>query len=325
MARPTARVLALLELLQTGGTWTVARLADRLQVDERTVRRYVAHLIDLDVPVRTVRGRYGGYRISPGYRLPPLMLTDEEAVAVLLGLRAGQRSGSTASTAVAADSAAAKISRVLPSATQRRLDALFETANDTAAGPTQQPDERADAQILLSIAEAARDRRFVTIDYESRGGRATRRQLAPYGIVAHSGRWYVVGHDDAHQEIRTFRLDRVTRCSPASGTFEIPVGFDPAGTVLDTLAKVPWAQPISVRVRGSAAEVARRLPPGLATVSDTDDSEWVRVSLRAERLDWVPLMLVGLGMPLIIDEPTELRQLMGELGARIMSYADGRP
>src|SRR5689334_24911372 len=96
MARPTARVLSLLELLQSGGTRTVADLAGRLGVDERTVRRYVAHLLDLDVPVESVRGRYGGYRLAPGFRMPPLMLTDAEALAVLLGMLAARRAGLTA-------------------------------------------------------------------------------------------------------------------------------------------------------------------------------------------------------------------------------------
>src|SRR6476660_989180 len=131
MARPTARVMALLELLQSGGVRTVAELAGRLGVDERTVRRYVDHLIDLDVPVESVRGRYGGYRLAPGYRMPPLMLTDEEALAVLLGLIAGRRAGLATSSVVAAESAAANMRRTLPEALGRRLDALLENVEFT--------------------------------------------------------------------------------------------------------------------------------------------------------------------------------------------------
>src|ERR1700685_2491141 len=114
MARPTARVLSLLELLQSGGVRTVAELAERLEVAERTVRRYVDHLIDLDVPVESVRGRYGGYRLGSGYRMPPLMLSDDEALAVMLGLVAGRRRGLVTSTGTASETAAAKIRRVLP-------------------------------------------------------------------------------------------------------------------------------------------------------------------------------------------------------------------
>src|SRR5947208_246578 len=117
MARPTAQVLTLLELLQSGGIRTMTELAERLGVEPRTVRRYVDHLIDLDVPVESVRGRYGGYRLAAGYRLPPLMLSDDEALAVLLGLVAGRRAGltTTAGMDTASETAAAKIRRVLPS------------------------------------------------------------------------------------------------------------------------------------------------------------------------------------------------------------------
>src|SRR6202020_2548768 len=123
MARPTTHVLTLLELLQSGGVRTVAELADRLGVDGRTVRRYVDHLIDLDVPVESVRGRYGGYRLASGYRMPPLMLSDDEALAVLLGLVAGRRAGLVTATGTASETAAAKIRRVLPERLPRRLGA----------------------------------------------------------------------------------------------------------------------------------------------------------------------------------------------------------
>ena len=147
MARPTARVLTLLELLQSGGVRTVAELADRLGVDERTVRRYVDHLIDLDVPVESVRGRYGGYRLASGYRMPPLMLSDDEALAVLLGLVAGRRAGLMTTTGTASETAAAKIRRVLPERLARRLDAVLGSLAFTAP-----PGEFAapDTAVLLS-------------------------------------------------------------------------------------------------------------------------------------------------------------------------------
>ena len=139
MVRPAARVLSLLELLQSGGVRTVTELADRLEVDERTVRRYAAHLIDLDIPVESVRGRYGGYRLAAGYRMPPLMLSDDEALAVLLGLIAGRRTGLAAGTA--SETAAAKIRRVLPDRLARRLDAVLSSLSFTAApGETPVPD-----------------------------------------------------------------------------------------------------------------------------------------------------------------------------------------
>src|SRR5579863_9500714 len=152
MARPTARVMALLELLQSGGVRTVAELADRLGVDERTVRRYVDHLIDLAVPVESVRGRYGGYRLAPGYKMPPLMLTDEEALAVLLGLTRTRSTALDPDAAVAVESAAAKVRRVLPRALAARLAALEAATSyaDDGRGPV-----TPEAGILLTVAGAA--------------------------------------------------------------------------------------------------------------------------------------------------------------------------
>ena len=149
MAKPLARVLTLLDILQTGGTRNLRELSERLGVDERTVRRYVDHLLDLDVPVESVRGRYGGYRLAPGYRMPPLMLTDDEAVAVLLGLTGTRRTALDPDAAVAVESAAAKVRRVLPRALSARLAAL--TAATSYADDGRSP-ATPEAGILLAVA-----------------------------------------------------------------------------------------------------------------------------------------------------------------------------
>ncbi|AQW55491.1 helix-turn-helix transcriptional regulator [Streptomyces violaceusniger] len=365
MTRPTARVLALLEILQAGGTRTVADLADRLGVDERTVRRYIGHLIDLDVPVRSVRGRYGGYRLAPGYRMPPLMLTDEEALAVLLGLVAGRRAGLVTTSVAAAESAAAKVRRVLPEALGRRLDALLTTADFTApARPVVIPE----TSVLLMLAEAARDRRPVAVSYTAWKGRRSERTVHPYGIVAHSGRWYVTGADSASGEVRTFRLDRIETATVLPGSFEVPVGFDPAARVLSGLAGVPYLHEVSLRVQGTVEQVRHRLPPGLATVrelpadparsgagdaakaagdtaeeadrtpeatsdaagatgspaasGEEEGSGWVRVQLRAERLEWVPSVLAWLDLPFVIEYPDALRDHVRALARRLAACAD---
>jgi predicted DNA-binding transcriptional regulator YafY len=237
MTRPTARVLALLEILQTGGTHTVASLAERLDVDERTVRRYAGHLIDLDVPVHSVRGRYGGYRLMPGYRMPPLMLTGEEALAVLLGLVASGRAGLVPTSAAALESAAAKVRRVLPARLGRRLDALLATTEFTAAA--RRPAITPETEVLLTLAEAARDRHPAAITYTGRDGRRSERTVDPYGIVAHSGRWYLTGADPASGQIRTFRLDRIEDATVRPDTFEMPAGFDPPARVLSRPTQPP--------------------------------------------------------------------------------------
>ncbi|MFF2808324.1 helix-turn-helix transcriptional regulator [Streptomyces sp. NPDC058000] len=343
MTTSTTRVLALLEILQGGGIRTVPDLAARLGVDERTVRRYVGHLLDLGVPVDSVRGRYGGYRLAPGYRMPPLMLTDEEALAVVLGLLAAQRAGLVTTSAAASESAAAKLRRVLPKALGRRLEALLDTAGFTARP---RPAAAPETEVLLGLAEATLHQRPVALTYTDRTGRSSDRTVLPYGLVAHSGRWYLTGADPAAADgnIRTFRLDRITAMTVQSGSFVVPAAFDPVTRVLDGLAQTPWTHEVSLRIRGSIEHIRSRLPADLATLTtipataalgDTDPSDgsagpttadahtgWVQVRIRAERLDWIPPVLAALDRPFVIEHPAELRVLVHALARRLAAYGD---
>ncbi|MGW5331268.1 helix-turn-helix transcriptional regulator [Streptomyces bauhiniae] len=328
MPRPTGRVLTLLELLQSGGTRTVAELADRLGVEGRTVRRYVNHLIDLDVPVESVRGRYGGYRLAPGYRLPPLMLSDDEALAVLLGLVAGRRAGLTATERTASETASAKIRRVLPRHIARRLDTLLE-----ALAFTDQPGEfdTPDAGVLLTLADAVRHHRPVSIRYTDRDGRRSERTLHAYGIVAHAGRWYVTGQDARIDEDRTFRLDRIADARTLPGSFEAPAGPAPAQRVLSGFATAGYRHEVTLRIHGTVDQIRARLPAGVASLEEDESAagedrateRWRHVELRAERLDWLPPVLASLDRPFVIERPDELRDLVTALAARLTSYAAG--
>ncbi len=322
MAKPTARVLALLDILQSGGTRTVGELSRRLGVDERTVRRYVSHLVNLEVPVRSVRGRHGGYRLAPGFRLPPLMFTDDEAVAVLLGLVAGRRTAPTIAPTEPTESAAAKLRRVLPEALGHRLDALLEAANFTAHPTTNGTAADAPAGFLLLLAEAAGARRPVAMNYTDRHGRHTERIVHPYGLVAHSGRWYLVAADPTGDQVRSFRLDRIAAPALRQGSFEVPADFDAGAHVVSGLARSPWKHEVSVRVRASADEIHRRLPSGLAVVDRSNEPGWVQVRLRAERLDWVPALLAGLGQQFVVEQPAALRDEVRSLARRLDEYAD---
>ncbi|MFF1542296.1 helix-turn-helix transcriptional regulator [Streptomyces sp. NPDC058291] len=326
MSRPTGRVLTLLGLLQSGGIRTVAELADRLGVDGRTVRRYVDHLIDLDVPVEAVRGRYGGYRLGPGYRLPPLMLSDDEALAVLLGLIAGRRSGLTTTAGTAGETAAAKIRRVLPERVARRLDTILESLAFTASpGDFAAPD----AAILLTLADAVRHRRPLSVRYTDRDGRRSERGLHPYGIVAHSGRWYVTGTDPEIGEDRTFRLDRIADARTLPGSFEAPVGPGPAQRVVSGFATAEYRHHVTLRIHGTVEQIRARLPASVASVqepapadgADPETERWLRVELRAERLDWLPPLLASLDRPFVIERPDELRGLVIAFADRLASHA----
>ncbi|ATY14071.1 YafY family transcriptional regulator [Amycolatopsis sp. AA4] len=316
MTRPIARVLALLEILQSGGTRTVAELAERLDVDERTVRRYVEHLLDLDIPVRSVRGRYGGYRLAPGYRMPPLMLTDEEALAVLLGLVAGRRAGLVTTSVAAAESAVAKVRRVLPEALGRRLDALLQVADFTAPARTSLT---AEAEVLLAVAEAARDQRPVKLAYTAAHGRGSERVVEPYGVVAHSGRWYLTGFDSSAGQVRTFRVDRIERAEPQAGTFSAPTDFDPTHQVLTGIAQAPHRHDVAVRIRATAEEIRAVFPPSIA-ILEADDP-WTRARIRAERLDWIPPRLAALDRAFVIEQPDALQDQMRAFADRLAGYA----
>ncbi|KAB1984264.1 helix-turn-helix transcriptional regulator [Streptomyces triticiradicis] len=326
MPRPTGRVLTLLELLQSGGTRTVAELADRLGVEGRTVRRYVDQLIDLDVPVESVRGRYGGYRLAPGYRLPPLMLSDDEALAVLLGLVAGRRAGLTTTQRTASETASAKIRRVLPQHIARRLDTLLEALAFTdQSGEFDTPD----AGVLLAIADAVRHHRPVSIRYTDRDGRRSERTLHAYGIVAHAGRWYVTGKDARIGEDRTFRLDRIADARTLPGSFEAPVGPGPEQRVLSGFATAEYRHEVTLRIHGTVEQIRARLPAGVASLEEYESAagedrateRWLRVELRAERLDWLPPVLASLDRPFVIERPDELRDLVIALADRLTSCA----
>ncbi|MEU1177771.1 YafY family protein [Streptomyces sp. NPDC005820] len=326
MPRPTGRVLTLLELLQSGGIRSVAELADRLGVEGRTVRRYVDQLIDLDVPVESVRGRYGGYRLAPGYRLPPLMLSDDEALAVLLGLVAGRRAGLTTTQRTANETASAKIRRVLPKHIARRLDTLLE-----ALAFTDRPGEsdHPDAGLLLTLADAVRHHRPVSIRYTDREGRPSERTLHAYGIVAHAGRWYVTGKDARIGEDRTFRLDRIADARTLPGSFEAPVGPGPAERVLSGFATAEYRHEVILRIQGTVEQIRAHLPAGVARLEEDEPAagqdpaaeRWLRVELRAQRLDWLPRTLAALDRPFVIERPAELRDLVIAHADRLTSYA----
>jgi predicted DNA-binding transcriptional regulator YafY len=311
VSRPTARVLALLALLQAGGEHTVATLADRLGVDERTVRRYAVHLADLGIPVEARRGRYGGYRLASGYKLPPLMFTDDEAVAVVLGLVAGKRAG----LGTAVDLALAKITRVLPRSLAGRVDPLL---SEVAFTSVERPSAPPETEVLLTLAGAAREHRTVRIAYTSWDGRAGERDLDPYGLVFHTGRWYVTGRDHRRGAVRTFRLDRMGFARAGTATFEPPADFDPTAHVIAGLAAVPYAHEVSVLLETELDTARRRLPPTVGTLAETTGG--VRLTARAERLDGMALMLAGLGWPFRVEYPDALRDEVRALARALERY-----
>src|SRR5581483_3851463 len=221
MYHPTTRALAVLELLQTHRRLNGAELARRLEVDPRTLRRYIVALEELGIPIATERGRNGAYMLVAGYKVPPLMFSEDEALAVSLGLIAARGLGlSEAATAV--ESAQAKLERVLPKALQQRVRALGETValDLMRAGST------ANNAALLTLSAAAQARERVHLRYRSAQGEESTRDFDTWGVAFRGGSWYAVGMCHLRGGLRSFRLDRVCEIAPRAITFERPTEFD---------------------------------------------------------------------------------------------------
>ena len=283
MLTPTARLLELLELLQAQPLLTGREISDRLEIDPRTVRRYVEALQRLGIPVEGQRGVGGGYRIRPGYRLPPLMLTDDEAVAVALGVQAAGRMG-LAGSPEAVDGALVKIHRVLPDGLRRRVEALEATLDFTSRARRSAP-VRGDTVLLL--ADVIRRRRRVRGTYRAFSGDETRRELSPHGLVVHSGRWYLAAYDHLRDDLRTFRVDRMRRLRAISETaVDAPEGFDAVAYVSTSLARVPWRWEVEVLLELPVDEAVQRVPATLAELVDEDGKDACSACVWALSTGW---------------------------------------
>ena len=218
MPTPASRLLEVLELLQSRPVVSGREIAGHLGVDGRTARRYIDNLQELGIPVEGQRGVGGGYRLQPGYRLPPLMLSDDEDVMVVIGLAAARKLGLDAG-GDHPESALEKIHRVLPTTLRRRVEALEAavafTSSETAGVPVE-------AEVLLLVSDAIRRRHRLQTAYTSFSGERSDRELSPYGLVVHSGRWYLAAHDHGREALRTFRVDRMEAVSMTTASAAPP-------------------------------------------------------------------------------------------------------
>ena len=310
MYHPTTRVLTVLELLQARGRLSGPELAERLEVDLRTVRRYVTMLQDLGIPVEAVRGRHGGYRLRPGFRLPPLVFSDDEALALTLGLLSARRLG-LMTDAATAEGALAKLERVLPPDVRARVAAVQETLtiDQTHGAPIPT------TSIVMALAAAVHESRRVVLHYASARGDETERLVEPYGLVHVVRRWYAPGYCHLRCDLRLFRLDRIRAIDLLDEGFTRPPGFDPLAFVQDALAVAPNAWHIEAVLDASLAMARQAVPPHEATLEPGDDGVIIR--LNAECLDDAARYLIRIGCPFIVRKPAELRAVLRDLASEI--------
>ena len=316
MYHPTTRLLAVLELLQSRGRIGGGELARRLEVDERTVRRYVTMLRDLGIPVEAELGRYGAYRLRPGFKLPPLMFSDEEALAVVLGLLAARRLGLTVDVA-STEGALAKIERVLPETLRAQVQAVSGVLTLDLRSTLQAP---ASSDVVVAISLGAQESRRVWIRYRAgRPGQDSEREVDPYGVVYWAGKWYCVGYCHLRREPRVFRLDRVLEASLRDDRFSRPAGFDCLAFVIHSVATLPSELSLDVLVQTTLENARQWILPGVGVLEEVDGG----VALRGyvQDVEWMARYLSGLHWPIVIREPAALKDALRRHAAALVAAA----
>ena len=312
---PTTRVLTILEMLQSHRKLRGQELAQRLEVDVRTIRRYITMLQDLGIPVEAERGRYGAYYLRPGFKLPPMMFTDDEALAVILGLLAARKIG-LASEAPAVEGAIAKVQRVLPQAVRERVQAVQETLVMDFAPPRTMP--RNDIVVMLSAA--ARQRRCVQMVYQAYSEEETQRVIDAYGLVCRPGYWYVVGYCHLRQAMRSFRLDRITSIELCEQSFTRPEDFDCLEFVLRAIPSTPAKYRVEVLLETSLEEAQCFVPPAAVLLDQVEDG--VLLHCYVDNLEWIAYVLIGLHCPFVVRQPVELRDVLREVASNILHLSE---
>jgi predicted DNA-binding transcriptional regulator YafY len=312
----STRLLDLLSLLQARATWPGPELAERLEIDRRTLRRDIERLRRLGYPIEARRGRDGGYRLAAGSTMPPLLLDDEEAVAVAVGLRsaAGLGISGIEETSVRA---LAKLESLLPSRLRRRIRTIgAATVTFPGTGPTIEP------ELLSQIGAACREHRALRFRYRSRQDEETRRRVEPLSLV-HSGyRWYLVAFDRDRDDWRTFRVDRIDGSASEDTRFtpRTPPHTDLATYVAEQLGEVSNAYRAEIVLHAPAAEMRAKVPSQYGTLEEIDEATCL-LRTGAPWLGGLAIYVAMIGVDFEVRSPPELRELIGELAERFAAAA----
>ena len=312
MSETSSRLLELLSLLQARRDWPGGELAERLDVSGRTIRRDMERLRDLGYPVESLSGPAGGYRLRAGTAMPPLLLDEDEAIAIAVGLRTAARA-SVAGIEETSIRALVKLEQVLPAHLRRRVGALGSaTIAPAVSGPTVDP------QHLTVIAAACRDFECLRFTYRSREGVDTRREVEPHSLVNLGRRWYLVAWDRARGDWRTFRVDRLDRPAAAGKRFtarQLPAK-DASAYVQRSIAGAPGRFEADVTVQAPAAEMKRRFPSHWGTFEPIDDHT-CRYRAGEDDIAWLAVRIAMLGVEVDVHAPPELVEHLRALAERL--------
>ena len=315
MYDPVMRVLAVLEILQARDHVSGAELAERLEVDLRTVQRYIVRLKDLHVPVESSRGVGGAYRLRPGFHLPPLLLTNEEAFALSLGLRALQQVGLSA-FAPATEGALAKLERVLPKTLRESVRTVEEVVAIEPGPWVVSPS----VEGLVRAASAIRTGKRIRFAYLSHSGTASRRHIEPYAVMHTDGRWYLIGHCLSRKALRTFRLDRVSHLEVCAAGFRRPAGFDARRYLQERMPFIQSDYQIDVWIDMPIEEAERTFVP-MRVVAEAQEGG-TRLRCGRDRLEMFAAVLLSMGRRIVVHSPPEMRETFRRLARQAMEAAD---
>lgn len=315
MPHPASRVLAVLELLQSRGRISGPELAQRINVDVRTLRRYIVLLEELGIPITTERGRHGAYMLVAGFKLPPMMFTDAEALALSMGLLAARSLGLHAGESALA-SAQAKLERVMPDSLKRRLRAV-ETTVSIESPSTLAMHANATALMLLTHAAHAAER--VHLHYRSAQGEESRRDFDAYGLGFRGGAWYAVGHCHLRHGVRGFRVDRIVEAQPLAVRFRRPKGFDVLAWLNHSIATLPRAHHVEVLLHADLAKAREAFSPAMGLLEAVDGGVLLRV--RTDDLAWFARQLARVPFDFEIRTPQRLRKELLAHAARLQKIA----
>lgn len=317
MLNTSARLLRLLTLLESRREWSGAHLAQRLEISARTVRNDISRLRELGYPVEATPGVAGGYRLGSGAAMPPLLLEDDEAVAVAVALRSSAGGGISGieETSVRA---LVKLEQVFPARLRHRVNALQAyTVAVTSHGPTVDP------HVLATIAGACRDCEVMRIDYKKHDGTESVRSVEPYRMVHLGRRWYLVAWDRDRNGWRTFRLDRMNLKPPTGPHFtprELPAD-DVAAYVMRSVRSAPAKYEARINVKASAQVIAERVPREI--VIEPIDDHNCTVHARSNSIEMLALYLGMLDADFTVTDPPELIARLNKLADRYTRAASG--